>query len=332
MTPSLFSKKVLGPLLLAPLFALMSAAAPRDALAQEYPTAPIRVLTGFPAGTAADVSLRIIAPRMSAQLGQQIVVDNRPGAGSSIAAAAAARAPKDGYTLLFGSTANLVNAALSANLSFDFFKDLAPISLMTSAPTVLLVSQETGVKSVAELVALAKAKPGALSFASSGINSTTHLTLEMFHTLAGIKTTHIPYQGSPQVINDMLAGRINGYFAPASVAMPFIRSGKLVALAVTDAKRAPLLPELPTMIEAGVPGYEAVLWFGLLAPAGTPNVVIERVSHAANDALKNDEVVKSLLAQSITALGSTPAQFKSYIESEKSRWAAVIAAAGLKKE
>ena len=299
---------------------------------QEYPNAPVKVMTGFPPGTAADVSLRIMAPRMSALLGQQVVVENRPGAGSSIAAATVARAPKDGYTLLFGSTANLVNAALNPNLGFDFVRDLTPITLMTSAPTVLIVAPETGVKSVAELIALAKAKPGALAFGSSGVTSTTHLALEMFHSLAGVKTNHIPYQGSPQVINDMLAGRIIGYFAPASSAMPFIRAGKVMALAVTDAKRVPLLPDLPTMIESGVAGYEAVLWFGLLAPTGVPAAIVERIARAANETLRSDEVVKGLQAQSVTALGGSPAQFRDYIETERVRWAGVIAAAGLKKE
>jgi tripartite-type tricarboxylate transporter receptor subunit TctC len=194
------------------------------------------------------------------------------------------------------------------------------------------VSPETGAKSVSELVALAKAKPGALSFASSGQASTTHLALEMFHSLAGVKTTHVPYQGSPQAITDLLAGRIHGYFAPASSALPFIRSGKVVPLAVTDARRVPLLPELPTLAEAGVPHYEAVLWFGLFAPTGTPAGVIERVARAANEALKNEDVVAALREQSVTTLGSTPSEFSRYVEAENKRWAGVIAAAGLKKE
>ena len=311
---------------------MLLAAAPATMRAQDYPTAPIRVLTGFPPGTTADVSMRIIGPRMTGLLGQSIVVENRPGAGSSIAAAAAARAPKDGYTLLFGSTANLLNGALNAGLSFDFLKDLAPIALMTSAPTVLIVSPETGVKSVAELIQLAKSKPNALSFASSGLTSTTHLTLEMFHALANVKTTHIPYQGSPQAIADMLAGRINGYFAPLSSALAHIRSGKVIGLAITDARRFPLFPELPTMVEAGVPNFEAVLWFGLFAPAGTPPAVIERIALAANDALKADEVVKALGAQAVTALGSTPAEFRQYVETENRRWLSIIATAGLKRE
>ena len=323
-----FMQKILASWLCVLAFLLLTG----NVSAQDYPNAPVKVMTGFPPGTAADVSLRIMAPRMSALLGQQVVVENRPGAGSSIAAATVARAPKDGYTLLFGSTANLVNAALNPNLGFDFVRDLTPITLMTSAPTVLIVAPETGVKSVAELIALAKAKPGALAFGSSGVTSTTHLALEMFHSLAGVKTNHIPYQGSPQVINDMLAGRIIGYFAPASSAMPFIRAGKVMALAVTDATRVPLLPDLPTMIESGVAGYEAVLWFGLLAPTGVPAAIVERIARAANETLRSDEVVKGLQAQSVTALGGSPAQFRDYIETERVRWAGVIAAAGLKKE
>ena len=264
-------------------------------------------------------------------LGQQIVIENKPGAGSSIAAEFAARAPKDGYTLFVGSAANMINAAMTSNLNFDFIKDFAPVALMTSTPTVLVVTPELGVKSVKELIALAKDKPGTLSFGSSGIGSSTHLALELLKSLAQVKITHVPYTGSPQVITDLLAGRIDGYFSPASTVMGHVRAGKLVALAVTDAKRSVFFPNLPTMIEAGVPDCESVLWFGIAAPAGTPQPIIDKLSRAANEALKSDEVAKALEAQTVAPIGGTPDDFAHHIEAERKRWTGVVEAAGLRK-
>lgn len=303
---------------------------PAAVQAQDYPTAPVRFIAGFPPGTTADISARVIGPRMSQILGQQIVVENRSGAGSSLAAAAVARAPKDGYTLLICSTANVINAAMNPNLNFDFYADFAPITLMTSAPTVLVVTPELGVKSVKELIALARSKPDALSFGSSGVASTTHLAVELFGSLAGVKVTHVPYPGSPQVVADLLAGRIHGYFSPASTVMGQVRAGKLLALAVTDARRNPVIPDLPTMIEAGVPNFESVLWFGLVAPSGTPQPVIDKLSRAANEALNSDDIVKALLAQTVTVIGGTPEAFRQHIANENKRWTAVIIGAGLR--
>lgn len=301
------------------------------AWAENYPTAPIRIISGFPPGSTADLSARIVAARMGQTLGQQFVIENRPGAASSLAAATAARAPKDGYTLFVASPANIVNAAINPNLSFDFFKDFTPIVLITSTPTVLVVTPELGVTSVKELVAAARAKPDAISFGSSGIASSTHLALELFKLLGNVSITHVPYTGSPQVVTDLLAGRINGYFSPASTVMEHVTTGRLRALAVTDAKRSAIIPDLPTMIEAGIPDFESVLWFGLIAPTGTPQPVIDKLAGAANEALKSDEVVKPLHAQSIAVLGGTPDEFRRHIESERKRWTAVITSAGLRK-
>ena len=259
------------------------------------------------------------------------MVENRPGAASSLAAAAVARAPADGYTLFIGSSANLINAAMRSDLSFDFIKDFAPIALMTSTPTVLVVTPELGVKSVKELISLAHARPETISFGSSGVASSTHLALEMFNSLAGVKMTHVPYTGSPQVVTDLLAGRIHGYFSPASTVMGHVQAGKLVALAVTDAMRSPIVPELPTMIEAGVPNFESVLWFGLVAPAGTPQPVIDKLARAVNEALASEDVSRSLQAQSVARIGGTSEQFRRHIESENRRWTAVVQAAGLRK-
>ena len=301
------------------------------AAAQNYPTAPIHLISGFPPGTTADISARVVGGKMSQILGQQLVVENKAGAASSIAGTYVARAPKDGYTLFVSSAANMINAAMSSNLNFDIIKDFAPIALMTSTPTVLVVSPELGVKSVKELIALAKAKPGTISFGSSGVGSSTHLALELFNSLAGVKITHIPYTGSPQVVTDLLAGRIHGYFSPASTVMGHVQAGKLVALAVTDAKRSSFMPNLPTMIEAGVPDCISVLWFGISAPAGTPQPIIDKLSKAANEALKSDEVIKALHGQTVEALGGSPAEFRRHMEDEQKRWNAVVAAAGLRK-
>jgi tripartite-type tricarboxylate transporter receptor subunit TctC len=300
------------------------------AWAQDYPTAPVRIISGFPAGTTADISARIVGAKMGQILGQQFVVENRVGAASSIAAAAVARAPKDGYQLFVGSTANLVNAAMNPNLSFDFIKEFTPITLLTSTPTVLVVQPELGVNSVRQLIDRANEKPDTILFGSSGVASSTHLALEVFKSLARVKITHVPYTGSPPVVTDLLAGRIHGYFSPASTVAEHVRAGKLVALAVTDATRSAIFPELPTMIEAGVPGFESVLWFGLVAPAGTPQPIIDKLSRAANEALKSEDVVNSLKAQSVAPIGGTPEDFRRYIDSENKRWSGVVASAGLK--
>lgn len=299
--------------------------------AQDYPNAPIHVICGFPPGSTADISARVVGARMGQILGQQLVIENRVGAGSSLAAAQVVRAPKDGYTLFIGNAANVINAAMSSSLNFDFYKDFEPVVLITSTPTVLAVTPELGVKSVKDLIALAKAKPGELSFGSSGVGSSTHLALELFNSLAKVKITHIPYSGSPQVVTDMLANRVNGYFSPASTVMGHVQAGKLVALAVTDPKRSAIIPDLPTMIEAGVPDFESVLWFGIQAPVGTPQPIIDKLARAANEALKSDEVVKSLKNQTVATIGGTPQDFRRHLESERKRWTAVVEGAGLRK-
>jgi len=314
--------------LAAAAFVLTTAIA---APAQDYPTAPVRVVSGFPPGTTADISARVVGAKMGQILGQQVVVENRPGAASSLAASQVARAPKDGYTLFVASAASMINAAVNSNLTFDILTDFAPIALLTSTPTVLVVTPELGVKNVKELIALAKQKPDQLSFGSSGVGSSTHLALELFKSLAQVKITHVPYTGSPQVVTDLLANRIHGYFSPASTVMGHVAAGKLLALGVTEPRRSTIVPDLPTMIEAGVPDCVSVLWFGLAAPAGTPQPIIDKLSRAANEALKSDEVAKALKAQTVEALGGTPADFRRHMESEHKRWRTVVEAAGLRK-
>jgi tripartite-type tricarboxylate transporter receptor subunit TctC len=299
--------------------------------AQDYPTAPVHLVSGFPPGTTADISARVVSAKMGGLLGQQFVVENKPGAASSIAGTYVARAAKDGYTLYINSAANMINAAMSSTLQFDIMRDFTPITLITSTPTVLVVSPELGVKNVKELIALAKSKPGTISFGSSGVGSSTHLALELFKSKAGVQIAHIPYTGSPQVVTDLLAGRIQGYFSPASTVMGHVKAGKLLALGVTDAKRSTFMPDLPTMAEAGVPDCVSVLWFGIAAPAGTPQPIIDKLSKAANDALKSDDVKKALQGQTVESHGGTQAEFRKHMEDEQKRWSTVVASAGLKK-
>jgi tripartite-type tricarboxylate transporter receptor subunit TctC len=311
--------------------ALAWSAGPHPARAQDYPAAPVRIISGFSAGSTADITARVVGAKMGRILGQQFVIEDRTGAASSIAAALVARAPKDGYTLYVANAANMINAAMSSNLSFDIHKDFTPIALLTSTPTVLVVTPQLGVKSVEELLALAKAKPDAISFGSSGVASSTHLALELLKSLAQVRITHVPYAGSPQVVTDLLAGRLDGYFSPASAVMEHVRAGTLVALAVTDAERSPFMPDLPTMIEAGIAGFESVLWFGLVAPVDTPQPIVDKLARAANEALQSDEVAKALHAATIARIGGTPEQFRRYMETEHKRWSAVVASEGLKK-
>jgi tripartite-type tricarboxylate transporter receptor subunit TctC len=263
-------------------------------------------------------------------LGQQFVVDNRPGAGSSLGAAAVARAPADGYTLLSGAVTNVMNAAMNPNLSFDLVKDFAPIILLTTTPTVLVVHPSLGVNTVQELVELAKAKPNSIAFGSSGPATATHLAVELLKKIADVEVNHVPYS-SLQAVTDLLTGRIQALFAPASTVVQLVHEGKLVALASTEAKRTPLAPNLPTMVEAGIQGFTVGLWTGLLAPAGTPREAIDRLSRAGNEAIKSEEVINGLRSLGIDVVGGTPDEFSSYIGEELKRWSGVVDSAGLRK-
>jgi tripartite-type tricarboxylate transporter receptor subunit TctC len=308
-------------------FAIACAAAQAD----DYPTRPVRVIVGFSAGSGADITARVVGQRMGQILGQQIVVEDKTGAGSSIAAEFVARAPKDGYTLLLTTIAQPINAAVTPNLSFDFVKDFTPIVRLSTTPNILVVHPSVGVKTVKELIELLQAKPDQLTFGSAGVATGTHLSAELFKVMAGVKMVHVPYAGSPQAITDLLAGRIQLFFSPASTALQHVRDGKLIALASTEAKRAAVAPDLPTMVEAGLPGFETGLWFGLVAPAGTPKEIIDKLARAANEALQADGVAKALVPQGIDLVGGSPEDFARYIDGEMKRWATVARAAGLKK-
>jgi tripartite-type tricarboxylate transporter receptor subunit TctC len=299
--------------------------------AEDFPTRPIRVIVGFGAGSGADITARVVGARMGEILGQTIVVENKTGAGSSIGADYVAHASPDGYTLFMATISQPINAAVTPHLNFNFAKDFSPIVLVSSTANLLVVNPSLGVKNVQELIALAKQKPDSLSFGSSGVATGTHLAAELFKVLAGVQMVHVPYAGSAQAITDLLAGRIQLVFTPASTVIQHVRDGKLVALAATEKKRATIAPEVPTMGEAGLPGFDTGLWFGLLAPAGTPKAAIDRINSAANAAIKSEQVAKALAPQGIDLIGGTPDDFARYIANDLERWDKVARAAGLKK-
>jgi len=305
---------------------------PLAARAQDnYPSRPVRLIVGVAPGSTADVSLRVLGQKLSQIMGVQFVVENRTGAGTSMAAQFVVQAPKDGYTLMYGGSANTVNATLSPDLGFEFARDLDPIARMTAVPNILVVHPSLGVKSVNDLITLARSRPGDILFASSGVGTSPHLSAELFNLMAGVKLVHVPYQGSSQGINDVLAGRVPVMFSPASTVLPHIQSNALTALASTHSRRMTIMPDLPTMSEAGLPGYETGVWNGFLAPAGTPRPIIDKLSRAANEAVKSEDVIKALNAQGIATVGGTPEEMATFIRGEIDKWAKVVVAAGLKK-
>jgi tripartite-type tricarboxylate transporter receptor subunit TctC len=309
----------------AALIATLVIVAQQPALAEEsYPTRPIRLIVGFAAGSSADVAARIVSRKLGDLLGQTVIVENRPGASSMIATEYVARATKDGYTLLIATIAATINTTLMPDKGPNFEKDLAPITLVGSLPNILVVNPKLDVKDVKELIALAKQKPDELLYGASGLGSGPHLATELFKQMAGIKMTGVLYPGSAQTITDLIAGRIQVMFSPASTALGLIKDGRVKALATSQAKRASVAPDLPTISEAALPGYDTGVWFGILGPAGTPTPIIDKVSKATNDALKDPETLKALRAQGLDALGGSPDDFARFIKSETGRWARVI--------
>jgi len=302
------------------------------AMAQPYPARSIRVIVGFPPGSGADITARVIGAKAGEALAQQVIVDNRPGAASNIAAELAAKAPADGYTLFIGTVANTINATLYPRLPFDFARDFAPVALTTAAPNVLVVHTSVPAKSVKELIALAKSRPGQLNYASAGTGTAPHLSGELFNAMAGIRMVHIPYKGSPPAVTDLLAGEVALMFSPSSTVLPHVKSGRLRALAVTTAARLPSLPELPTVAESGLKGYETITWFGFVAPAKTPQAIVARLNAEIVKVLALPEVRSPFAIQGIEVIGGTPEQFASYIRDEITKWAKVIRLSGAKAD
>jgi len=299
--------------------------------AQDYPNRPVRIVVGFIPGSAADITARVLGNGLGKLLGQQFVVENKPGAGSNLAGEFSAHAAKDGYTLFLGSSANIANQVITPNLGFDMTKDFAPIALATLAPVILVVHPSTGVKSVSELIALAKAKPGEILYASTGVGTAPHLAAELFDTRAGVKMVHVPYQGSPQAVTDLIAGRTAVMFSPASAVIAQVEAGKLTALASAADKRPSIAPNLPTMAEAGMPDFDTSIWFGLMAPAGTPAEIIDKLARAVPEAIKSSEAQTALKSQGFDALTGGPEEFARFMVTETAKWNEAAKAAGLKK-
>ncbi|HXF66139.1 MAG TPA: tripartite tricarboxylate transporter substrate binding protein [Burkholderiales bacterium] len=308
---------------------LAIAALPPAALAAEYPNRPIRLVVGFAPGGGTDTTARAMTPKLTELLGQQVIVDNRPGAAGNIAADIVAKANPDGYTVLMGTIAALaINPSLYEKLPFDPIKDFAPVTRAVDSTNILVVHPSVPVKTVKELIALAKSKP--LNGGSSGVGGAGHLALELFNLQAGTKITHVPYKGGGPAMVDLLAGNINLIFATAASSVAHIKAGKIRALAVTTAKRSALVPELPTVAEAGLPGFEANNWYGVLVPAKTPRAVIQRLNKDFTTVLNSQEVKQFLFNQGLDAAPGTPEEFGAYIKSEIAKWAKVIKAAGVK--
>ena len=298
--------------------------------AAAYPDKPLRLIVPFPAGGAADVMARGMAERLSVELGQQIVIDNRGGAGGSTAAEAAAKSPADGYTLFFGTMGTqAINPALYPKLRYDPLKDFDPISLTHVTPRVLVVGPSLQVKSVAELIALAKSKPGGLTYGSAGNGSSSHLAGALFETIAGISMLHVPYKGSAPLLTDVLAGRIDMTFDSYTVYEGHIKAGKVRPLAVTSKSRLSALPTVPTLAEAGLKGYEVSNWLGVLAPAGTPGPVIDTLHAALGRAMATPTLRQQLVALGIEPVFDKPEEFRALERSEIAKWAEVVKKAGV---
>jgi tripartite-type tricarboxylate transporter receptor subunit TctC len=304
--------------------AIASVAGAASAVAQAYPTQPIKILIGFGPGSAADILARLVGKQMEANLGQPVVVENRTGNSSMIAAETVARASPDGYTLFMATIANTLNPAETKS-SFNLGKELAPIALLGIVPNVLVAHPSVPANNLQELIALAKSKPESLTFGSSGYATASYMAAELFNAKAGTKILTVPYQGgSNQALSDLLAGRITLMFNVAATLAPHVEAGKLKAFAVAQAKRASIMPDVPTLTEAGMTGYDAGIWIGLLAPAGTPPAIIEKLSAAANNALNTEEVRTALKRQGTDPVGGTPKEFAEFIRADIEKWAAVL--------
>ena len=300
-----------------------------SASAQQYPDRPIRLIVGFPPGGAADILGRIAAQRLSENLGQQVVVDNRGGAGGLIATETAARANPDGYTLLFTSIPHVINPHLYRKVAYDAVRDFMPIVQFVAVPLMMASNPSFPAKSVKDLIAEARSRPGRVNYGSGGSGSSSHLAMELFKTMSATDLNHIPYKGTGPLITDLIAGQLSITIASAVPLSPQVKAGKLRGLAVTSPKRSPSFPDLPAIAET-VPGYEVVNWFGIMAPAGTPPAIVARINKDFNDALSSQKLREQLAAQGADATGGTPAEFAKIVRADFAKWAKVVKASGAK--
>jgi tripartite-type tricarboxylate transporter receptor subunit TctC len=313
--------------------ALASLAAPLGATAQDYPTRPITLVVPYAAGGGNDAMARSAADRMSKTLGQQIVIENRGGAGGSIATRQVAKAAPDGYTLVIGGTGTLaINPTLYGNVGYDPRTDFTPVGLIGTSALVILVHPSLPARSARELIALAKSEPGKLNFASAGSGSGIHLSTEYFASEAGIKITHIPYKGSGPALTDLVGGHVSIYFSSMPPAIGLVKEGKVRALAVTGAQRSPLLPEIPIVAESALPGFEAVLHYGIVGPAGMPRAIVDKLNAALRAAVTSEEFRIRLAAEGTEPLASTPEEYAADIDREETKWSAIVRKSGAKVE
>ena len=314
--------------------AFVAAALPAAVHAQQqkFPSKPIRMVVPFSPGSQTDILARLIGQKMNENWGQQVVVDNRPSAGGTIAAGIVAGAPADGHTLMLHSVGHAINATLYSRLPFDTLRDFAGVSQVASVPNVLVVAPALGVKSVKDLIAMAKQKPGAINFGSAGVGSGTHINGEQFKVAAGVNIVHVPYKGTPEALTDTMTGRIHFFFAPLVPATPLVKDGRLVALAVSTAQRSPVLPDVPTVAEAALPGFDYDQWYGLIAPKATPKPILVQLSKEVARILDLPDVRKTFQTQGAVAKPSSPEQFDAFIRTEIDKVGKVIRAAGARAD
>ena len=316
-------------LVAAPLFCL----AALGVHAQGYPTKPIKLIVPFPPAGSTDLSARAVAGKLQERLGQPVVIENKPGAGGNIGGEQAAKAPADGYTLFVGTVGtNAINASLYSKMPFDHLKDFAPVILLSKTPNVLVVTPSLPVSSVADVIKLAKAKPGELTFASSGVGTSIHMSGELFRAMAGVQMTHIPYKGSGPMLIDLMSGQVNMAFDNLSAAIQHIKGGKLKALATTGSTRALSLPDLPTVQEAGLAGYDSTSWNAIFVPAGTPKEIVERLNRELTAILASPETRKFFADQGAESGGGTPEQLGAFERAETAKWAKVVKDSGAKAD
>lgn len=329
-TAPLISRRGATRLALAAAALSVFAAAPAAFASGDYPNKPIRLVVPYPPGGPTDIVARVVAQKLQEQLGQSIIADNKPGAGANLGAEQVARSTPDGYTLMVATTAHAINPSLFSKLNYSITKDFTPISQLTSGPLVIVATPTLQASNVKELIALAKSRPGGLNYASSGNGQSTHLSAELFSAMAGVKMNHVPYKGSAPALTDVMSGQADLMFDTMLSSMPFVKGGKLKAIAVTSSERSPSAPDIPTIAEAGLPGYEAIAWNGMLAPAGTPKEVIDRLNAALRTVLQSPDVKQRFDGQGFAAKWDTPSAFGSFLNAEVEKWGKVVKTSGAK--
>ncbi len=303
------------------------------ASAQTYPAKPVRLIVPFPAGGGSDVVGRIVAQKLGDRIGQQIIVDNRAGAGGSIGTEVVVKAPPDGYTVVLASTSEIaINPGIYSKLNYDTVKDLAPVAMVAATPMVVIIHPTFPIASMRDLVALAKAKPGAINVASSGAGTITHLSGELFRSMTGVTWTHVPYKGAPAALTDLASGQVQVMFSSLPAAMAFIKSNRVKPLAVSGRARAESLPQVPTVIESGIAGYEVEYWYGIFAPAATPRDALTKLGDEIAAALKQPDMITNLANQGATPGRLTPPQFADFVKTEVAKWGAVVKSSGARAD